>query len=74
MQSDILIMFKNAQNDEDLKTAKTCLMNVDRSVLVHQKEGSERVLLIKYDPNNVKPAHLIEAVRSAGFDATMAGG
>lgn len=74
MESDILIVFKTAQTDADIAKAKTCLMEVDRSVLVHRKEGSDRVLLIKFDPQGVSPATLLDAVRGAGLDAAMAGG
>lgn len=74
MQSDILVMFKTAQSDAEISKAKSCLMNVHRSVTVHQKEGAKRVLLVKYDPKGVAPAHLLEAINSAGFDVSIAGG
>lgn len=74
MQSDILILFKTPQSEEDLTKAKSCLMDVDRSVLVHQNEDSQRVLLVKFTPAFVTPSKLLEAVHTAGFEATMAGG
>ncbi|MBL4613393.1 MAG: hypothetical protein JKY27_00750 [Magnetovibrio sp.] len=73
MQSDILILLKTAPSALHLSKVKVCLMNVNRSVLVHQKEGAERLLLIKFDPNGVTPSELLSAVHGAGFDATMAG-
>jgi len=74
MQSDILILFPTAQSDDDISKATSCLMDVDTSVLVHRKEGSKRLLLVKFSPHDVSPAHLLKAVHDAGFDATMAGG
>jgi len=74
MQSDILMLFKTALPTTELSKVIACLMDVDRSVLVHQKEDAERVLLVKFDPNSVSPSHLLDSVRNAGFDATMAGG
>jgi len=74
MQSDILILFPTPQTDADLSKAKNCLMQTDKSVLVHCKEGSKRLLLVKYSPTTVSPAVLLKAVHDAGFEATMAGG
>jgi len=74
MQSDILILFASPQSDADISRAKHCLMDTDRSVLVHCKEGSKRLLLVSYSPASVSPAVLLHAVHDAGFKATMAGG
>jgi len=74
MQSDILILFPTPQSEADISRAKLCLMNTDRSVLVHCKEGSKRLLLVTYSPATVSPTVLLQAVHDAGFKATMAGG
>lgn len=74
MQSDILILFRETPSEPEMTKAKSCLMAVDRSVLVHQKEGSERVLLVKFSPQSVSPTALLKAARDSGFDVTMAGG
>lgn len=74
MQSDILILFPTPQSVADISRAKVCLMETDRSVLVHCKEGSNRLLLVTYSPANVSPTVLLQAVHDAGFKATMAGG
>ena len=74
MQSDILILFPAPQSDADLAKAKSCLMDTDKSVLVHCKEGSKRLLLVTYSPLSVSPALLLQAVHDAGLKATMAGG
>ena len=74
MQSDVLILFSTPQSDSDLSKASACLMAVDRSVLVHRKDDSDRLLLVKFSPEAVTPAHLLQAVHNAGFEASMAGG
>jgi len=74
MPSDILIVFKIAPSETEMSRAKACLMGVDHSVLVHHKDGSKRVLLVKFNPQDVSPTILLEAVRNAGFDVSMAGG
>jgi len=74
MQADILIVFPSPQSDADISRAKSCLMNTDKSVLVHCKAGSKRLLLVTYSPSTVTPAVLLQAVHDAGFKATMAGG
>jgi len=74
MQSDILILFSTAQSDAEISKAKCCLMETDKSVLVHCKEGSKRLLLVTYSPSTVSPTVLLKAVHDAGFEATMAGG
>ena len=73
-QSDILILFAKALDHIAIRTAKSCLMQTGDSVLVHQKEGQSRVLLVKFDPEDVSPSALLSAVREAGFDASMSGG
>lgn len=72
--SDILILFPQALDDAAMCTAKSCLMNAGSSVLVHQKEGQSRVLLVKFAPGDVSPETLLNTVRDAGFDAKMSGG
>ena len=72
--SDILILFSAAQDDSAMLKAKTQLMEVGRSVLVHQKEGQGRLVVVKFDPAEVTPSALLGAVTEAGFDAKMAGG
>lgn len=72
--SDILIVFKDALDAPSMGQAKTCLMHTGRSVLVHQKEDQSRILLVKFDPEDVTPSSLLNAVREAGFEASMAGG
>lgn len=72
--SDILILFSSAQDDTAMRSAKTHLMQVGRSVLVHQKEGHDRLLMVKFDPAEVTPGALLRSVTGAGFDAKMAGG
>jgi len=74
MQSDILILFRETPPDSEMVKAKNCLMDVDRSVLVHQKEGSQRVLLVKFSPQAISPSTLLKVLRDDGFDVTMAGG
>lgn len=73
MQCDILIVFKTVLAQDAMGRAKTCLMEVAASVLVHQPENMDRVLLVKFDPSETGPSQLLNAVRAAGFDATMAG-
>ena len=72
--SDILILFAQALDDIAIRSAKACLMDIGDSVLVHQKEGQSRVLLVKFNPSDVTPRALLNAVRDAGFDAKMSGG
>jgi len=72
--SDILILFSEPQDEPSIRKAKSHLMGVGRSVIVHQKEGQGRVLLVKFDPQEVTPTALLNAVTSAGFDAKMSGG
>ena len=72
--SDILILFSSSQDDNAMRSAKTHLMQAGRSVLVHQKEGQDRLLVVKFDPAEVTPSVLLAAVTGAGFDAKMAGG
>lgn len=74
MLADILILFADAQSESDLSQAKQTLMATAPSVIVHHKDGSDRVLLVKYDPNDTHPTNLLDAVRTAGFQANMAGG
>lgn len=72
--SDILVLFSTPLNDDAMQTAKTALMECGRSVLVHQREGQSRSVLVKFDPNEIGPSGLLDAVRRAGLKATMAGG
>lgn len=72
--SDILIMFAKALDDTSMSKAKACLMESADSVLVHQKEGQSRVLLVKFNPHDITVGALLAAVRDAGFDAKMSGG
>lgn len=72
--SDILILFAAPLNDDAMRAAKSVLMGCGHSVLVHQKEGQTRSVLVKFDPGEVTPASLLEAVRGVGLNATMAGG
>lgn len=72
--SDIMIMFAQALDDGAMSAAKGHLMQTGVSVLVHQKEGQSRVLLVKFDPRDVTPDALLAALRDEGFDAKMAGG
>lgn len=72
--SDILIMFAQALDEATMSAAKACLMETGISVLVHQKEGQSRVLLVKFDPRDITPGELLASVRDAGLDAKMAGG
>lgn len=72
--SDILILFTSTLDELDMRSAKTHLMEVGRSVIVHQKEGHDRLLVVKFDPGEVKPSALLGAVTGAGFEAKMAGG
>ncbi|MFC1672930.1 hypothetical protein ACFL12_02145 [Pseudomonadota bacterium] len=72
--SDILIVFKTALDGPAMGQAKTCLMQTGRTVLVHQKEDQDRILLVKFAPDDVTPSGLLSAVRDAGFEASMAGG
>jgi len=74
MQSDILILFPTTPSPTEMSQAKTCLMQIDKSVLVHQKETSSRLILVKFTPTRVSPAQLLARLRDAGFDVTMAGG
>ena len=74
MLSDILIIFAKALDDAAMTKAKACLMNVGKSVLVHQKEGQSRVLLAKFAPSDASPRALLESLKNAGFDAKIAGG
>ena len=74
MLSDILIMFSKALGDSDMAAAKALLMDIGRSVIVHQKDGQSRVLLVKFDPNEVIPGALLEALKAKGFSAKMSGG
>jgi len=74
MLSDILIIFTKALDDAAMTKAKACLMNVGKSVLVHQKEGQSRVLLAKFAPDDTSPGTLLETLKSAGFDAKISGG
>lgn len=74
MLSDILIIFAKALDDTAMTKAKACLMNVGKSVLVHQKEGQSRVLLVKFAPSDTSHSTLLETLKSAGFDAKIAGG
>lgn len=72
--SDILIIFAKNLDDDAMAKAKAYLMNVSKSVLVHQKEGQSRVLLVKFAPSDATPGSLLETLRSAGFDAKISGG
>ena len=72
--SDILILFSAPLDDDPLHRAKSVLMQVGKSVLAHHKEGQNRLLIVKFNPADVKPLQLLEAVQNAGFDAKMAGG
>ena len=72
--SDILILFTAPLSDEAMQKAKAVLMDCGRSVLVHQKDGQSRSVLVKFDPAETSPAGLLEAVRRSGLSATMAGG
>ena len=72
--SDILILFNPPLDDAAMGTAKSVLMDCGRSVLVHQKDGQTRTVLVKFDPGDVSPTGLLQAVRDAGLSATMAGG
>lgn len=72
--SDILILFSEPQDEPSMSKAKGHLMDVGRSVLVHQKEGQARVLLVKFDPQEVTPSALLSAVTTTGFEAKMSGG
>lgn len=72
--SDILILFDTALDEVSMARAKTCLMTVDGSVLIHQKEDQSRVLLVKFDPLGVTPSVLLTSLWNAGFKAKMAGG
>lgn len=74
MLSDILIIFSKALDDVAMAKAKACLMNVGKSVLVHQKEGQSRVLLAKFSPDDASPGALLESLKSTGFDAKISGG
>lgn len=72
--SDILILFSAPLDADAIRRAKVALMQAGQSVMAHHKEGQNRLLLVKFDPADVGPSQLLEAVRGAGFDATMAGG
>lgn len=74
MLSDILILFAKPLDDLAVNTAKSTLMACGRSVLVHQKEGQDRLFLVRFDPRDVTPASLLSSIQDAGFDAKMAGG
>ena len=73
-QSDILILFTAPLDDGAMRAAKSVLMDCGRSVLVHQRDGQSRSVLVKFDPGEVNPAGLLAAVRGAGISASMAGG
>lgn len=73
-QSDILILFTASLDNNAMRAAKSALMECGRSVLVHQRDGQSRSVLVKFDPGEVSPAGLLGAVRGAGIGATMAGG
>ncbi len=73
MLSDILVMFPSALDDNAMKTARTCLMDAAKSILVHQQDGQDRILLVKFDPHDTTPRQILKHVRKAGFDAKMAG-
>lgn len=74
MLSDILIIFAKALDDAAMTKARACLMNVGKSVLVHQKEGQSRVLLTKFAPSDTSPGALLESLKSTGYDAKISGG
>jgi len=69
--SDILFLFSTPLNDADMRTAKATLMDTARSVLVHQKEGQSRILVVKFDPHDTSPQALLSAVRDVGLDAKL---
>ncbi len=72
--SDVMIYFAKPLGDDAIASAKALLMDADRSVLVHQKEGQSRVLLVRFHPDEITPRNLLDVVRTAGFEATMASG
>jgi hypothetical protein len=74
MRSDVLVLFGTPLSGDILARAKKALMNVDRSVLVQKPEAPGRVLLVKFDPERVASAGLLDVLRAAGLDARIAGG
>lgn len=74
MVSDILVLFSAPQSEIDMSRAISRLMEVDTSVLAHRKEGSERLLLVKFSPRTASPNAILQALRSAGFTVSIAGG
>ena len=74
MQSDILMLSKQLLDETSLRTIKGCLMDVHKTVLVHQNDKQNRMLLVKFDPREVRPKDLLDAAQNAGFDVSVAGG
>ena len=73
-KSDILIIVPNALTPDEVTAIKTVLMETDRSVLVHLKDGQDRILLVYFSPTTVTTAQLLQAARTVQPHASMVGG
>lgn len=74
MLSDALVLLKVPVSGEALAKAKKIMMVAGRSVVVHKPETPDRVLLVKFDPDEVAPGDLLASLRAAGLEASIAGG
>lgn len=73
-QSDILLLFAHPLDDAQMRAAKSAIMACGPSVIAHQKDGQSRMLLVRFDPADANGPAILDAVRTAGLPATMAGG
>ena len=74
MNSDIVVFFKAPISEPVLAKAKKALMDAGRSVLVHKPDGPGKVLLVKFDSGEIAPADLLDGLRAAGLEVSIAGG
>lgn len=74
MQSDILILLKDAANEDDVKIISNAIYAGATTALVTFNSKSRKVFLVRFDPEIDTPQAILLAAKSIRADAVMAGG
>ncbi|MDH5187397.1 MAG: hypothetical protein OEW37_00410 [Rhodospirillaceae bacterium] len=72
--SDIIIAIKDSVDDAEAKIISSAIYAGNPSALISFNSKSQRIFLVRFDPEIDTPQSILEAARSVRPDAVMAGG
>lgn len=71
--SDVMIHIPDNLDSEIRNALEARMRSLDGVIAPRFNPGKEHLLLVAFDPDKVRPAELLSAVKTAGYDAQLVG-